>query len=311
MTVRTTSIEPSGPGGPPPSRAAVRQAAGPLIALALAEDLGDRGDVTSLSTIPPEVVSTAVIVAREAGVLAGLDIARDVVAAVDVRVNFEALAVDGDQLKAGQVVARWRGGSRSLLAAERTALNFLQRLSGVATQTGRFVEALRGTETRVLDTRKTTPGWRLLEKYAVAMGGGANHRLGLFDLILIKDNHELAAGGVGKAVALALAARPTGVRIEVEVRTLEEVSEALAHPIDGLMFDNMTPDRIDSAVALVERTCAESGRLRPFLEVSGGITLATIREHARPGVDFISVGALTHSVPALDLALDFEVGEGK
>lgn len=310
MTEQETPVMRSGPGGPPPDLAAVRRAAGPLIALALAEDLGDRGDVTSLSTIPETAVSTARLVAREAGLLAGLDIARDVVAAVDRNVSFTPLAADGETLAPGRLVARWRGPSRSLLAAERTALNFLQRLSGVATQTGRFVEALRGTTTRVLDTRKTTPGWRLLEKYAVAMGGGSNHRLGLFDLILLKDNHELAAGGVGKAVARALAERPAGVRIEVEVRTLADVSEALASPIDGLLFDNMTPDQIDSAVSLVQAIRIDPARPRPFIEVSGGITLATIRNFARPGVDFISVGALTHSVPALDLALDFEAGEG-
>jgi len=310
MTEHEMPVMRPGPGGPAPDLATVRRAAAPLIALALAEDLGDRGDVTSLSTIPATGVSTARLVARQAGVLAGLDIARDVVAAVDGNVSFTPLAADGETLTAGRLVARWHGSSRSLLAAERTALNFLQRLSGVATQTARFVEALRGTTTRVLDTRKTTPGWRLLEKYAVAMGGGANHRLGLFDLILLKDNHELAAGGVGNAVARALAERPAGVRIEVEVRTLAEVAEALAFPIDGLLFDNMTPDRIDSAVALVREARMDSGSPRPFIEVSGGITLATIRNFARPGVDFISVGALTHSVPALDLALDFEAGEG-
>ena len=299
----------SGPGGPPPDIKDVREAARPLIHLALAEDLGERGDVTSLATIPVGAISTAILVSRQAGVLAGLDIARDVVASVDPGVLFEALAADGEALAVGRLVARWHGSSRSLLAAERTALNFLQRLSGVATQTRQFVLALQGTGVRVLDTRKTTPGWRLLEKYAVAMGGGANHRLGLFDLILIKDNHELAAGGIGSAVMRALAGRPAGVGVEIEVRTLADVTEALAHPIDGLLFDNMTPEVIDAAVDLVRRSRIEPGRLRPFIEVSGGITLATINRHARPGVDFISVGALTHSVPSLDLALDFEEGE--
>lgn len=183
-------------------------------------------------------------------------------------------------------------------------LNFLQRMSGVASQAARFAAALEGTGVRVLDTRKTTPGWRVLEKYAVAMGGGVNHRMGLFDLILIKDNHALAAGGVGPAVAAALAARAEGMRIEVEVRTLDDIDAALQYPVDGLMFDNMTPEAIDAAVARV--TSRSAGRPRPFIEVSGGITLATIRDHARPGVDFISVGALTHSAPALDLALDVD-----
>lgn len=302
----------SGPGGPPPGLDAVRRAARPLIQLALAEDLGERGDLTSLATISEGSVSTALLMARQPGVLAGLDIARDVVAAVDPSVTFKSQVADGALLAAGQVVARWHGSSRSLLAAERTALNFLQRLSGVATQVRRFVQALEGTGVRVLDTRKTTPGWRLLEKYAVAMGGGANHRMGLYDLILLKDNHERAAGGVAAAVARAMADRPAGVSIEVEVRTLEDVAAALGHPVDGLLFDNMTPSMIDQAIhrvsGIVSRYPPDPDHPRPFIEVSGGITLDTIRDYARPGVDFISVGALTHSVPALDLALDFEEG---
>ncbi|HEX7879968.1 MAG TPA: carboxylating nicotinate-nucleotide diphosphorylase [Candidatus Eisenbacteria bacterium] len=300
----------TGPGGPPPDFGAVREAAWPLIALALAEDLGERGDVTSLATIVPDVAVAAHLVARAEGVLAGLDVARTVLMAVDGAAGFSAEARDGDRLSPGMIVATVTGSARSLLSAERTMLNFVQRLSGVASQVARYVAAIEGTGVRVLDTRKTTPGWRVLEKYAVAIGGGVNHRMGLFDLILIKDNHAMAAGGVGPAVAAALASRPEGVRIEVEVRTLADIDAALAYPVDGLLFDNMNPASIDAAVARVARLVAGRPASRPFIEVSGGITLATIRNHARPGVDFISVGAITHSAPALDLALDIVEDQG-
>jgi nicotinate-nucleotide pyrophosphorylase (carboxylating) len=295
---------PDGPGGPPPGVAPLLEAARPLIALALAEDFGRAGDVTSAATIAPDMAAEAHLVARAEGVLAGLEVARAVAAAVDPAIEFRAEVRDGDRLLPGTLVAFLAGPARSLLSAERTMLNFLQRMSGVASQAARYVAALEGTGVRVLDTRKTTPGWRVLEKYAVAAGGGANHRMGLFDLILIKDNHALAAGGVGPAVAAALAARADGVRIEVEVRTLDDIDAALRYPVNGLMFDNMNPAAIDAAVARVASRTAGRPGARPFIEVSGGITLATIREHARPGVDFISVGALTHSAPALDLALD-------
>jgi nicotinate-nucleotide pyrophosphorylase (carboxylating) len=297
-----------GPGGAPPDAAAAVAAARPLIALALAEDLGARGDVTSAATVGADVRASARLVARADGVVAGLPVARAVAESVDAAIRFEAVLADGARARRGDVIARLSGPARSLLAAERTLLNFLQRLSGVASQAARHADALAGTGVRVLDTRKTTPGWRVLEKYAVAAGGGANHRMGLFDLVLIKDNHAAAAGGVGNAVAAALAARPAGVRVEVEVRAPDDIEAALAHPVDGLMFDNMTPEAIDAAVALVDRLQSGRSGPRPFIEVSGGITLATIREHARPGVDFISVGALTHSAPALDIALDFEEG---
>lgn len=279
----------------------VLDAAGPLIDLALAEDLGPGGDVTSRCTVAADTRAEARLVARQAGVLAGLDIVREVFHRIDPAVHFRSSLADGARLEPDHEVARLRGPARALLAGERTALNFVQRLSGVATQSARHVAALAGTATQVLDTRKTTPGWRALEKYAVKAGGGRNHRHGLYDMILIKDNHEVAAGGLGEAIRRALAGRPAGMPIEVEVRTLSEVEAALEYPVEGLLLDNMTPELVAEAV---HRIAARSPR--PWVEVSGGVTLETIRRFAIPGVDFISVGALTHSAPSLDLALDFE-----
>jgi nicotinate-nucleotide pyrophosphorylase (carboxylating) len=278
----------------------VVEAARPLIRLALAEDLGERGDVTAQAVVPEAARARAELVARRPGVLAGIDVAREVFLAVDPSLAVTILVADGTPLHEGLVVARIEGSARALLAAERTALNFVQRLSGVASLTARYVEALRGTSTCVLDTRKTTPGWRVLEKYAVATGGGKNHRRGLYDMLLVKDNHELVAGGVGEAARRAVAGRPGGLSVEIEVRTLADIEAALAHEPEGLLFDNMTPDLVARGVGLVN-----SRAPRPWIEVSGGVTLDTIRRYALPGVDFISVGALTHSAPALDLALDF------
>jgi nicotinate-nucleotide pyrophosphorylase (carboxylating) len=197
------------------------------------------------------------------------------------------------------------GPARSLLTAERTALNFLQRLSGVATLTARYAGKLAGTGVRVLDTRKTTPGYRALEKHAVRMGGGWNHRQGLHDMILIKDNHIVAAGGVAEAIGAAAAGRPGGIAIEVEVAALADLDAALDPAVDGILLDNMTPAEVARAVARI----AESPH-RPWIEISGGVSLETIGDYAIPGVDFISIGRLTHSAPALDLALDFEFDAG-
>ncbi len=272
----------------------------PLIRRALEEDLGPSGDVTSRLLIPETAVASGTIVAREAGVLAGIEIARRVFAEVDPAVRFHAEARDGDALVPGRIVARIDGPARGILTGERVALNFLQRLSGVASITRRYVEAVAGTGVAVADTRKTTPGFRRLEKYAVAVAGGRNHRMGLWDRILIKDNHEIAAGGVGPAVRAALAGRPPGIMVQAEVRTLEEVREAVNAGAEALLLDNMTPEEVREAVAVIA-----AARPRPEVEVSGGITLATIRGYALPGVDVISAGALTHSAPSLDLALDF------
>jgi nicotinate-nucleotide pyrophosphorylase (carboxylating) len=279
----------------------VVEAALPLIRLALAEDLGARGDVTTSAVVRPETRARARLVAREAGVLAGVDVARRVFQEVEPAIVFEARLADGAPLAPGQVIAVIEGPARGILTAERVALNFLQRLSGVASQTARFVAALAGTGVSVLDTRKTTPGFRALEKYAVAVGGGRNHRQGLYDMVLIKDNHAEAAGGVGPAVERAGVMRRQGVLVEAEVQNLEQVEAALEAGVDGILLDNMTPAEVAGAVARIRREDP-----RPWIEVSGGVTLETIRSFAVPGVDFISVGALTHSVRSIDLALDFE-----
>ncbi|WP_145242141.1 carboxylating nicotinate-nucleotide diphosphorylase [Urbifossiella limnaea] len=272
-----------------------------LVALALAEDLGDAGDRTSASLIPAEQPGRAAFVARTAGVAAGLPAAALVCAAVDPALAFTPVLADGTRLARGDVLATVAGPLRSVLAAERTALNFLQRLSGVASLTRRYVDAVAGTHAAVLDTRKTAPGWRLLEKYAVRAGGGTNHRVGLYDGVLIKDNHLAGLGGdVRRAVELARAAN-AGLPIEVEVDTMEQLEHALAAKADIVLLDNMPPGVMRTAVA---RRDAVSPGTR--LEASGGITLDTIAAAAATGVDRISVGALTHSAPALDIALDYQ-----
>ena len=274
-----------------------------LIDRALAEDLGD-GDATSLATVPAGLRGRAVVTQKAPGVIAGLDVAEAVLRTVDPQLEVERLVEEGTWRDAGPVLEA-TGPARSLLAAERTALNFLGRLSGVATLTRRYVDAVAGTGATILDTRKTTPGLRLLEKRAVVTGGGANHRIGLFDQILIKENHAAMAGGVGDAVRAARASRPD-LPIESECRTLEEVreavatAEALAIPAGRyrILLDNMTDDQLREAVALV------AGRVP--LEASGNVDLSTVRGIAETGVDFISAGALTHSAPVLDLSLILE-----
>ena len=269
-----------------------------LIDAALAEDVGP-GDFTTLWTVPPERRAEARIVAKQPGVIAGSEVAVEVFRRVDPSLDVEVAAPDGTALEPGGLAMRVRGSARSILTAERTALNFLQRLSGVATVTRRYARAVAGTGARVIDTRKTTPGMRRLEKAAVVAGGGANHRVGLHDMVMIKDNHIAAAGGITAAVAAVRAANDRGLRVEVETTNLDEVREALAAGADRVMFDNMPPELMRQAVALVHA----HGDRRPETEASGGITLETIRDFAETGVDFISVGALTHSAPALDLSL--------
>jgi len=268
-----------------------------LIALALAEDLG-AGDVTTEATVPAATTASARLVAREAGVIAGLPLAAEVFRRVDERLVFAAGVADGDSVAPGAVVAEISGPARGILTGERLALNFLQHLSGIATRTRRFVDLVAGTQARILDTRKTVPGLRVLAKYAVRMGGGENHRQGLFDGVLIKDNHLAAAGGVLPAVECARAAAPAGMKVEVEVETLAQTREALAAGADILLLDNMSPALLREAVALCQG--------KALTEASGGVTEETVAAIAATGVDFISVGALTHSVRALDLALDFD-----
>lgn len=273
-----------------------------LIDLALAEDLAAAGDRTSLATIPADAQARAAFVIRTPGVVAGLPAAEMVCGAIDPRLTFAVVTPDETRAARGVVVATLAGPLRSILAAERIALNFLQHLSGVATLTRKFVDAAAGFQAKILDTRKTLPGWRLLEKYAVRMGGGANHRLGLFDGILIKDNHLHGLGGdVRRAVEAARGySGNAGLPVEVEVESLEQLEQALGVHADIVLLDNMTLDQLRAAVA--RRDAVAPGVL---LEASGGVNLATVRDIAATGVDRISVGALTHSAPALDIALDY------
>jgi nicotinate-nucleotide pyrophosphorylase (carboxylating) len=268
----------------------------PLVRAALREDLGLAGDITSAACIAADARLTASFAARQAGVICGLACARLAIAALDGAASFEAHVADGDAVAPGAVLATVEGGARALLGAERTALNFLCHLSGVATLTRAHVEAVAGTGARIVDTRKTTPLIRALEKYAVRCGGGANHRLRLDDAILIKDNHVAACGGIAAAIARARANAGHLVRIEVEVDSLGQLREALAEAPDVVMLDNFAIADLEAAVAMA------GGRI--LLETSGGVTLTNVRAIAQTGVDLISVGALTHSAPALDIGLD-------
>jgi nicotinate-nucleotide pyrophosphorylase (carboxylating) len=266
--------------------------------LALAEDLGGRGDVTTDATVASHVQARATFGVRKAGVVAGLDVAEAAFRALEPSVVFERLASDGEAVQAGALVARVTGPARVLLTGERVALNFLCHMSGIATLTRRFVDAVAGTRARIVDTRKTTPGLRAFEKYAVRCGGGANHRSGLYDAVLIKDNHIVAAGGIEAAIAGARAHAGHTLKIEVEVDDLDALAKALAFPIDAVLLDNMAPETLRRAVAMVD------GRV--VTEASGGITLESVRGIAESGVDLISIGVLTHSAPILDIGLDFE-----
>lgn len=276
-----------------------------LIDLALEEDLG-RGDVTTQAVIEAGEKATAHLVAREAMVLAGLSLCTEVFQRVDASITAMALAKDGDRLAAGACAATYVGPASSLLAAERTALNFVQRLSGTATLARAFVDAAAGSAIRIADTRKTTPGFRLLEKYAVRVGGASNHRFDLGSGVLIKDNHVAVAGGVSEAVRRVRGKIPHGLKIEVEVDSLAQLEEALDAKADIILLDNFNLADIGQAVARVQARTADARR--PLLEVSGGVTLEKIPDLARTGVDIVSVGALTHSAPAVDLALDIAVG---
>ena len=277
-------------------------AADALIRLALAEDLGEAGDLTSRLTIPAAARGAASFVPRAPGVVAGLPLLSLIAARLDPELRVACHAADGDALTPGTPVAAVEGPLRSLLAAERTMLNFLQRLSGVASLTREFVAAVAGTRARVLDTRKTTPGFRLLEKYAVRAGGGVNHRAGLHDAVLIKDNHlaGLGAGAVPKAVAAARDSAPPGCVVQVEVDDLDQLEQALAARPDIVLLDNMGLEQLRRAVT--RRDAAAPGVL---LEASGGVNLRSVRGIAETGVDRVSVGALTHSAPALDIGLDY------
>lgn len=277
-----------------------------LIAAALEEDLHDVGDLTSQALIDADATGSVDIVARAAGVLSGMPIAPLVFSKVDARVTIEERIPDGTLLSPGDVVATVSGPVQALLSGERTVLNFLTHLSGVATRTRAFVDAIAGTQATILDTRKTLPGWRDLHKYAVRCGGGANHRMGLFDAVLIKDNHLAAwrdahpTATIAEAVRHARDVSPTCEFVEVEVDTLEQLADALQAPPDMVLLDNMTCDQMREAVAMRNDTAPEV-----LLEASGGITLETAAGIARTGVDRISVGGLTHSAPALDLAFDW------
>lgn len=275
-----------------------RQAIVVAIQRALAEDIGP-GDVTSEWTLEPETQARGSFLVKEPGVIAGLEVVEEVFRQVDPAVRFEALVADGTPVQPGDIVARVEGAAISLLSAERVALNFLQRMSGIATMARRYVEAVRGYYAIILDTRKTAPGLRVIDKLAVRLGGAGNHRLGLYDMVLIKDNHIIAAGGITAAVRRVRARNSQALPVEVEVTNLDQLAEALAAGVDRILLDNMDLDTMRRAV--------EMARGRVPLEASGGITLDNVAQVAATGVDYISVGALTHSVKALDVSMDIEM----
>ena len=266
----------------------------PLINLAFEEDIGI-GDITTEATVPPTQEGIGTLLAKSGGVVAGLPIAERVFAKLDETLSFRALVTDGDAVKAGTPIAEVQGSAKTILIGERTALNFLQRLSGIATLTAQFVAAVADYDTKIVDTRKTAAGWRAVQKYAVHIGGAQNHRFGLYDGVLIKDNHIVAAGGIGNAVRRAQQIVPHTAKIEIEVETVEQVDEALKAGADILLLDNMLPD-------IMERVVQEVGD-RAVTEASGGITLERVETVAATGVNLISVGALTHSAMPMDISL--------
>lgn len=285
MTMRTLHMPPE-------------QSIDDAVAAALEEDLGRRGDITSAATLPPEHVASCAVQARQAGVIAGLACAASAFAQLSNDVLFEEVKPDGSSVQPGETVAVISGPLRSILTGERVALNFIGHLSGVATLTNAYVTAIRGTDAKICCTRKTTPGLRALEKYAVTCGGGVNHRFGLDDAILIKDNHIAGAGGIDQALANVRQLAGHMVKVEIEVDTLEQLKDVLNHDgVDAVLLDNMTPKQLKQAVEMI------GGRLTS--EASGGVTLSSVRAIAQSGVDLISVGALTHSAPSLDVGLDF------
>ena len=269
------------------------------VSAALSEDLGLIGDITTNATIAANATATAAFVMRERGVVSGLEVARAAFVALDQTCKFTSLANDGDVVNAGMAIARVTGRARAILSGERVALNFLCRMSGIATLTRLYVDAISKTDARIVDTRKTTPHLRAFEKYAVRCGGGHNHRTGLFDAMMIKDNHIVAAGGIEQAILRAREAAGHMISIEVEVDTLSQLEQVLAHvdKVDAVLLDNMSPGDLKRAVDRV------AGRI--ICEASGGVSLDTVREIAKTGIDVISVGALTHSANTLDIGLDF------
>ncbi|MDE0316052.1 MAG: carboxylating nicotinate-nucleotide diphosphorylase [Candidatus Poribacteria bacterium] len=271
-----------------------------LLELAFTEDIGI-GDITTESTVPPSQKGIGILQAKSEGIVAGLPVAEQTFRKLDETLIFRALVEDGDVVTAGMSIAEVQGSAKTILIGERTALNFLQRLSGVATLTSKFVKTIADYDVKIVDTRKTTPGWRALQKYAVRVGGGHNHRFGLYDGILIKDNHIVAAGGIHNAVKRAKEAAPHTAKIEVEVETIEQVNEALDAGVDILLLDNMSLDMMQQVVKLVAN--------QAVTEASGGITLEQVQAVASTGVDLISVGALTHSAMPLDISLKLTLVE--
>lgn len=274
----------------------------PAVRAALAEDLGLAGDVTTNAVIGPDVTAVGLFATRRPGVVSGLRVAECAFRTLDPGVVFEIIHPDGTNAPGRSPLARVKGRARALLSAERVALNFVGRMSGIATLTRQFVDAVRGTKAVIIDTRKTTPNLRAFEKYAVRCGGGMNHRVGLFDAVLIKDNHIVVAGGIGPAIEAVKSRVGHLVKVQVEVDTLDQLREALGHRIDAVLLDNMSPDTMREAV----RLCA--GRV--ITEASGGVKLESARAIADAGVDLISSGSLTHSAPVLDIGLDFDIGSG-
>jgi nicotinate-nucleotide pyrophosphorylase (carboxylating) len=286
----------------------------PLVKFALSEDVGT-GDVTTLNAVPANVGARAAIVAKQRGVVSGIDIAGMTFREVDASLKFKPRVKDGSEVPAGAALATVSGSAGSIMTAERTALNFLMRLCGVATLTRRYVEAIAGTGAVILDTRKTTPGLRILEKYAVLCGGGENHRLALWDMYLVKDNHIRAAKGLTAAIDRIQRTR-RDLLLEVEVESMDQLREALRPEVDRILIDNQTPDVVRRCVEEVDSWFAShppdhprarrDARRWPEVEVSGGLTLDTVRAYAETGADYLSVGAITHSAPALDLSLEIE-----
>lgn len=271
-----------------------------LIEEALREDIGS-GDITTEAIVPPGLMAEGSLIAKEEGVISGLFLAEEVFKRVDKSLEFSALVREGEKVKGGKKIAQVKGQARAILKGERTALNFLGRLCGISTLTAKFVEAIAGTQARILDTRKTTPGWRKLEKYAVRKGGGLNHRFGLYDMVLVKDNHIDLLGGISQAIRGSLD-NPLwkGREVEVEIRNLRELKEVLSLGVERVMLDNFSLSQIREAMEIVFKL---KGRDRPRVEVSGGVNLKNVREIAQTGVDYISIGALTHSARALDISL--------
>ena len=269
----------------------------PVIEFALNEDIGS-GDITTNSIIAENLTAHASMRAKASGVIAGLSVAEYVFRSLSPEIEWQSLVKDGDSVTVGEMIVTIKGSYRTLLTGERVALNFLQRMSGIATMTSKFVEAVKGFKTEILDTRKTIPGLRILDKYSVKMGGGTNHRIGLYDMVLIKDNHIKVAGGISNAVDQIRKNSVPGIKIEVETTTLEEIREALGKGVEMIMLDNMTTEMMTDAVRII------NGKAK--VEASGNMTIDRLKEVASTGVDYISIGALTHSVTALDISMNIE-----